>query len=111
MGEARAILERISKSQNFDGYRQEHWHGTFDEYLETDRRRGCDLRVLPLMRMALFRVADDRHRFVLTYHHIIADAWSMSLQFHSALKVVIDSGARGSNLAGSSPDASGERNQ
>ena len=35
----------------------------------------------------------------------------MSLQFHSALKVVIDSGAGGNSLAGSSPDVPGERNQ
>ncbi len=38
MGDARAILERISKSQNFDGYRQEHWHGSFDEYLDIVRK-------------------------------------------------------------------------
>ncbi len=38
MGDARAILERISKSQNFDGYRQEHWQGTFDEYLDIVRK-------------------------------------------------------------------------
>ncbi len=35
----------------------------------------------------------------------------MSLQFHSALKVVIDSGARGINVVGSPPDALGDRNQ
>ena len=38
MGDARAVLERISKSQNFDGYRQEHWHGSFDEYLDIVRK-------------------------------------------------------------------------
>ena len=38
MVDARAILERISKSQNVDGYRQEHWHGTFEEYLEIVRK-------------------------------------------------------------------------
>jgi len=32
-------------------------------------------------------------------------------QFHSALSVVIDSGARGNRWPGSSPDASGDRNQ
>ncbi len=37
MGDARAILERISRSQNFEGYRQEHWHGTFDEYMDIVR--------------------------------------------------------------------------
>ena len=35
----------------------------------------------------------------------------MSLQSHSALKVVMDSGAEGSSPAGSSPDAPGDRNQ
>ena len=35
----------------------------------------------------------------------------MALQLHSALKVVIDAGAWGNSLAGSSPDASGDRNQ
>ncbi len=38
MGDARAILERISKAQNFEGYRQEHWHGTFDQYLDIVRK-------------------------------------------------------------------------
>src|ERR1700722_12036878 len=38
VGDARAVLERISKSQNFDGYRQEHWHGSFDEYLDIVRK-------------------------------------------------------------------------
>jgi serine protein kinase len=38
VGDARAILERISKAQNFEGYRQEHWHGTFDEYLDVVRK-------------------------------------------------------------------------
>jgi serine protein kinase len=38
VGDARAILERISRSQNFEGYRQEHWHGTFDEYLDIVRK-------------------------------------------------------------------------
>jgi serine protein kinase len=38
VGDARAILERIAKSQNFEGYRQEHWHGTFDEYLDIVRK-------------------------------------------------------------------------
>ena len=35
----------------------------------------------------------------------------MSPQLHSALKVVIDCGAGGNNLAGSSPDAPGDLNQ
>ena len=38
MGEGRAVLERISRRQNPEAYRQEHWQGNFDEYLDIVRR-------------------------------------------------------------------------
>ncbi|WP_345599935.1 amino acid adenylation domain-containing protein [Thermocatellispora tengchongensis] len=31
----------------------------------------------PLMRLALARLGDDRHRVILTHHHIVVDGWSM----------------------------------
>jgi serine protein kinase len=34
MGAGRAVLERISQKQRPDVYRQEHWQGSFDEYLD-----------------------------------------------------------------------------
>ena len=49
------------------------------------------------------RQADDDGPPV--YSTLEGDGWSMSLQFHSALKVVIDPGARGNSVVGSSPDA------
>ncbi|TDH56564.1 non-ribosomal peptide synthetase [Mycobacterium talmoniae] len=33
----------------------------------------------PAFRAALIRVADDRHRFVLTFHHIVLDGWSLPI--------------------------------
>ena len=33
----------------------------------------------PAFRAALIRTADDRHRFVLTNHHIVMDGWSMPI--------------------------------
>jgi amino acid adenylation domain-containing protein/non-ribosomal peptide synthase protein (TIGR01720 family) len=36
-----------------------------------------DLSEGPLIRARLFRTRHDRHLFSLTFHHIIADAWSM----------------------------------
>ncbi|HUG91414.1 MAG TPA: serine protein kinase [Planctomycetaceae bacterium] len=35
MGAGRTVLERISLKQRPDVYRQEHWQGSFDEYLDT----------------------------------------------------------------------------
>ena len=33
----------------------------------------------PPFRAALIRTAADRHRFVLTFHHIVVDGWSLPI--------------------------------
>ncbi|MDU9390191.1 non-ribosomal peptide synthetase [Pseudomonas sp. zfem002] len=49
-----------------------------DEWAQADRQRGFDLERAPLLRIALLRVADDRHHLVYTSHHILMDGWSNS---------------------------------
>ena len=44
-----------------------------------ERAAVCDLAHPPAFRAALIRTADDRHRFVLTNHHIVLDGWSMPI--------------------------------
>ena len=41
-----------------------------------ERAAVCDLADQPAFRVALIRTAEDRHRFVLTNHHIVVDGWS-----------------------------------
>jgi glycopeptidolipid biosynthesis protein len=41
-----------------------------------ERAAACDLDQSPV-RVALIRIAEDRHRFVLSNHHIVLDGWSM----------------------------------
>jgi len=48
-------------------------------FMAADRQRGFDLALPPLMRLALFRVAETAHEFVWTYHHVLLDGWSMPL--------------------------------
>ena len=38
-----------------------------------------DLAEEPAFRVALIRTAEDRHRFVLTFHHIVVDGWSLPI--------------------------------
>lgn len=65
---------------------KEDWRGApkgkqqarLDEYLRAERRRGFNLAEPPLLRMALFRMADDVHRFALTHHHLLLDGWSFA---------------------------------
>ncbi|KDO98233.1 gramicidin synthetase, partial [Mycobacterium avium subsp. hominissuis 3388] len=55
--------------------------GDIDEQLEQlsadERAAVCDLAGQPAFRAALIRIADDRHRLLLTIHHIVIDGWSL----------------------------------
>ena len=44
-----------------------------------ERAAVGDLADQPAFRAALIRTAPDRHRFVLTNHHIVLDGWSMPI--------------------------------
>ncbi|WP_332107439.1 amino acid adenylation domain-containing protein [Mycobacterium simiae] len=44
-----------------------------------ERAAVCDLSVPPAFRAALVRIATDRHRLVLTNHHIVLDGWSLPI--------------------------------
>ncbi|WP_149830615.1 non-ribosomal peptide synthetase [Streptomyces tailanensis] len=48
-----------------------------DAVAADERARGFDLSAPPLLRCALIRLGDRRSRLVLTFHHIIADGWSL----------------------------------
>ncbi|WP_120309082.1 non-ribosomal peptide synthetase, partial [Mycolicibacterium celeriflavum] len=45
----------------------------------SERAAVCDLADQPVFRAALIRTAEDRHRFVLTNHHIVMDGWSLPI--------------------------------
>nr|WP_083341803.1 non-ribosomal peptide synthetase [Mycobacterium talmoniae] len=47
-----------------------------------ERAEVGDLDGQPAFRAALVRIADDRHRFVLTFHHIVLDGWSLPIVLH-----------------------------
>ncbi|WP_405021331.1 amino acid adenylation domain-containing protein [Kitasatospora sp. NBC_00070] len=49
------------------------------EFLAADRVRRFDLADPPLMRFALLRTGADRHRLVMTSHHLLLDGWSLPL--------------------------------
>ncbi len=46
--------------------------------LRTEANRPFNLKVGPLVRAALFRIAPDEHLFVITVHHITADGLSVA---------------------------------
>ncbi|WP_304117836.1 non-ribosomal peptide synthetase, partial [Mycolicibacterium bacteremicum] len=50
-----------------------------DAICAEERAAVADLDRRPPLRTALIRIAADRHRFVLTNHHIVLDGWSMPI--------------------------------
>ncbi|MDT7754043.1 MAG: hypothetical protein QOD96_7705, partial [Pseudonocardiales bacterium] len=44
-----------------------------------ERSAVCKLADQPAFRVALIRIAPDRHRCVLTSHHIVVDGWSLPI--------------------------------
>ena len=50
-----------------------------------ERAAVCDLTDPPAFRVALLRIADDRHRCVLTFHHIVIDGWSLPILLQEIL--------------------------
>ncbi|WP_420799449.1 amino acid adenylation domain-containing protein [Mycobacterium celatum] len=50
-----------------------------DQLCAAERAAVCDLAHPPAFRVALIRTAPDRHRFVLTNHHIVLDGWSLPI--------------------------------
>ena len=44
-----------------------------------ERAAVCDIAHQPAFRAALIRTAPDRHRIVLTNHHIVLDGWSLPI--------------------------------
>jgi amino acid adenylation domain-containing protein len=66
---------------------QENWRDLPDleqidrlkTYLQSDRQQGFELNQAPLLRLAVFRVAEAKYQIVWTFHHILLDGRSFPL--------------------------------
>ncbi|GHH30267.1 hypothetical protein GCM10017790_63750 [Amycolatopsis oliviviridis] len=50
-----------------------------ERLLADDQARRFDVTAPPLLRLSLIRLSTDRHRLVLTSHHVVLDGWSTPL--------------------------------
>ncbi|TQF01225.1 amino acid adenylation domain-containing protein [Kitasatospora acidiphila] len=58
-----------------------------DRLRTTERARRFDLSAPPLLRVALIRLAEQRHTLVLTNHHILWDGWSLGVLFGDLMEL------------------------
>jgi amino acid adenylation domain-containing protein/non-ribosomal peptide synthase protein (TIGR01720 family) len=57
----------------------------FTSYREADHAAGFDFERPPLMRVAVFRLGEDRYQLLWTLHHIILDGWCMPLVYRDVM--------------------------
>ncbi|XXY54891.1 amino acid adenylation domain-containing protein [Sorangium sp. So ce269] len=55
------------------------------EALEAELAAGLDMTRAPLMRIRIIRVAEDAHRIVRSFHHILTDDWCFSVMMTECL--------------------------
>ncbi|MEU9999822.1 amino acid adenylation domain-containing protein [Streptomyces sp. NPDC050848] len=72
------VVQRIADRADLPWQEADTGRTALEEVLRQDRAEGFDLARPPLMRATLIRDG-QRHRLLLTLHHIIADGWSVSV--------------------------------
>ncbi|WP_261340688.1 non-ribosomal peptide synthase/polyketide synthase [Amycolatopsis orientalis] len=70
-----------------------------EEAFEADRSRRFDFARPPLLRATFTRLAEDRAKLALTFHHILADGWSVVVLLRELL-----AGYAGADAPGPGPD-------
>ncbi|MEV7615508.1 amino acid adenylation domain-containing protein [Streptomyces sp. NPDC089799] len=79
-GEPAQVVRRAVRTpwqeHDLSGLAPDDLHRTLDTLLTEDRARRFDPARPPLLRLTLLRTGPDRHRLLLTYHHVLFDGWS-----------------------------------
>jgi amino acid adenylation domain-containing protein len=72
-------LDYSLDEQDWRGLSFDEQQNRLEELIDSYRASGFDTSVAPLARFAVCRTADDTHRIVLSYHHLVLDSWSLPL--------------------------------
>ena len=102
VGEDERLLQLVSLQATLP-WQEEDWRGLpveeqearFEAYRELDRIRSFDFKRAPLMRCALFRLDEDRHRLLWTHHHMLSDGWSLPILYKEVMtlyRAMLDGG-------------------
>ncbi|MDY7095158.1 MAG: condensation domain-containing protein, partial [Acidobacteriota bacterium] len=73
------------KQQDWSERSEQEVSESFEKLLAADRRRGFDLSKPPALRLRILRLSGDGYLCLLSYHHILLDAWSLALVFGEIL--------------------------
>ena len=90
------VLPRVAvpwRLIDLSGLDDGHQRRRLAEILEADRLERFDLAVPPLMRFALIRLSFDRHRLLISNHHLLMDGWSAPVLVRELLQAYAQRGS------------------
>jgi len=61
------------------GMPEEEQKQRLQQYAADDRKKGFQLNKAPLLRFHLIRLDDNLYQFIWSFHHLLADGWSMPI--------------------------------
>ena len=56
------------------------------DFITKDQESGFQLDQAPLMRATLIQMADERHQFIWSFHHLLIDGWCLPIIFKEILE-------------------------
>jgi non-ribosomal peptide synthase protein (TIGR01720 family) len=80
----RSVKVRL-KREDWRSFGREEQQESLAAYLRQDRERAFDMKQPPLMRLVLFRTADDTSLLIWTSHHLLLDGWSLPIVLNDVL--------------------------
>jgi amino acid adenylation domain-containing protein len=86
---------------------QEHPARSCEKRMVAAAREALPLDQAPLMRVAVYRLAADRHVIFLNIHHIVCDGWSLTLLLSDAARIYREIAADGAPARRPVPRGSG----
>ncbi|MEV5976565.1 amino acid adenylation domain-containing protein [Streptomyces sp. NPDC052114] len=85
-GEAVQVIAREAalpwRTEDLSGRAEAEALAEAERLAARERARRFDPAVAPLLRLLLIRLGEERHRLVLTSHHVVMDGWSMAVLFN-----------------------------
>jgi surfactin family lipopeptide synthetase C len=85
-------LQMVSKQVNLPWMKLDWRHLTpneqqqhLEDFLKSDRQKGFELNVAPLMRFTIIQLEEQTSQFIWSHHHILFDGWSMQIVLKEVL--------------------------
>ena len=70
---------RASLEEDLRGWTEEKQRARLMEFVETEKRNRFDWKKAPMMRLLVQRYTDTTFQFIVSFHHIIMDGWSLAM--------------------------------